>query len=325
MSRPYRRPLARLTIALALPVLLLSSTATATATAAAPAPEAAPHRSDGCESAPPQEPGQSAQHPLTSGGLERSYRLHLPDDYDEHRAWPVVLAYHGRGNTGAGTEEFSGLSELPAVVVYPEGVIGQGDGDRQAWQGAPYSAPGVDDVTFTHDVLDTVESELCVDRGRVYATGKSNGGGFTAILACAASERVTAIAPVAAALYPNDLDCAPERRVPTLSFHGTEDATIPYAGDPERGLPDVLTWTTERAETNDCRPDPRTRRVEPDITEYRWSGCSPNAPVRHVAVEGGGHTWPGADSYSGGGHTTQTIEAHEEMWRFMSRFRLPLV
>lgn len=45
----------------------------------------------------------------------------------------------------------------------------------------------------------------------------------------------------------------------------------------------------------------------------------------HVAIEVGGHIWPGAGSYSGGGHTTRTIEAHEEMWRFMSRFRLPLV
>jgi hypothetical protein len=48
-------------------------------------------------------------------------------------------------------------------------VIGQGDGDRQAWQGAPYSAPGVDDVAFTHDLLDHLEAGLCVDERRVYA------------------------------------------------------------------------------------------------------------------------------------------------------------
>lgn len=83
-------------------------------------------------------------------------------------------------------------------------MIGQGDGGRQAWQGAPYSAPGVD------------------------------GGGFTAILACAAAERVTAIAP---ALYPNDLDCDPERQVPTLSFHGTEEATIPTPEIPSEACP----------------------------------------------------------------------------------------
>jgi polyhydroxybutyrate depolymerase len=69
----------------------------------------------------------------------------------------LIIAFHGRGNTGAGTEEFSGLSTLPAVVAYPNGVIGTGDGDRQAWEGAPYAAAGVDDVAFTGDLLDSLE------------------------------------------------------------------------------------------------------------------------------------------------------------------------
>ncbi|SHJ43088.1 polyhydroxybutyrate depolymerase [Nocardiopsis flavescens] len=315
--RRTARPLARLAAALAVPALLLT---------AVPAPAQAaphPHRSAGCGTAPPQEPGTSAPHSLTSGGLERSYRLHLPDRYDGRRAWPVVLAYHGRGNTGAGTEAFSGLSELPAVVVYPEGVVGQGDGDRQAWQGAPYSAPGVDDVAFTHDLLDAVEAALCTDPARVYATGKSNGGAFTALLACAASERVAAIAPVAAALYPHGVDCDPVRPVPVISFHGTDDATIPYTGDADRGLPDIAAWNAARADAHGCRPGPRVRRTEPDITVREWRGCDRGARVRHVAVDGGGHTWPGADSYSGGGYTTPTIEAHEELWRFVSRYHLP--
>jgi poly(3-hydroxybutyrate) depolymerase len=312
------RPLARLAAALAVPALLLAAAAPATA-----APEPPPHRSAGCGTAPPQQPGESVQHSLTSGGLDRSYRLHLPERYDGRRAWPVVLAFHGRGNTGAGTEAFSGLSELPAVVVYPEGVIGQGEGDRQAWQGAPYSAPGVDDVAFTHDLLDELQAALCTDPSRVYATGKSNGAGFTAILACTASERITAIAPVAAALYPNDLGCDPVRPVPVISFHGTDDATIPYTGDTGRGLPDIAAWNAGRADANGCRPGPRTRRIEPDITVREWRGCDRGAPVRHIAVDGGGHTWPGADSYSGGGYATQTIEAHEELWRFVSRHHLP--
>ncbi|MFD3688127.1 alpha/beta hydrolase family esterase [Nocardiopsis sp. NPDC058631] len=318
--------LIRIAAAATAAALFLPATAQA-ASAPSAVPPAGPSGapwSQGCGTAPPQEPGESAQHALTSGGLERSYRLHLPDGYTARHAWPVVLAFHGRGNTGAGTEEFSKLSELPAVVVYPEGVVGTGEGDRQAWQGAPYSAPGVDDVAFTHDLLDEVESGLCVDRRRVYATGKSNGGGFTAVLACAASERITAIAPVAAALYPHGPDCEATRPVPVIEFHGTADATIPYTGDADRGLPALEDWSAERARRNGCRPAERTSRTEPDITVHRWLGCDGGAQVRHVAVEGGGHTWPGADSYSGGGRTTQTIEAHEELWRFLSGHRLPL-
>ena len=35
-----------------------------------------------------------------------------------------------------------GWTPCPAIVAYGNGVIGTGDGDRQAWEGAPYSAPG---------------------------------------------------------------------------------------------------------------------------------------------------------------------------------------
>lgn len=283
-----------------------------------------PDRSPGCGTAAPQEPGDSVQHGLASGGLNRSYRLHLPEGYSGRKAWPVVLAFHGRGNDGTRTEEFSKLSELPAIVAYPEGVVGTGDGNRQAWQGAPYSAPGVDDVAFTRDLLDELEADLCLDRRRVYATGKSNGGGFTGILACTASDRITAIAPVAGAFYPSGIDCDPQRPVPVVEFHGTADATIPYAGDADRDLPAVAEWTGAWAERNDCRSAPLTRRVEPDISVSDWFGCDRAAGVQHVAIDGGGHTWPGADVNSGGGATTQTIEAHEVLWRFLSPHRMPV-
>ncbi|WP_326609827.1 alpha/beta hydrolase-fold protein [Streptomyces scopuliridis] len=277
-----------------------------------------------CRLPAPQAPGTSASHTISSGGRDRTYQLHLPAGYAEKRDWPVILAFHGRGNTGAGTEEFSKLSTLPAVVVYPDGVIGTGDGDRQAWQGAPYAAAGVDDVRFTEDLLDRLESTLCLDERRVYATGKSNGAGFVStLLACRMADRIAAIAPVAAALYPTGEPCEPSRPVPVIEFHGTGDVTIPYAGDADRGLPAIQDWLAEWAERNGCASRARDRVTEPDITVARWRGCDRGAEVRHVAVTDGGHTWPGADSYSGGGYTTQTIEAHEVMWQFLRPLRTP--
>jgi polyhydroxybutyrate depolymerase len=280
--------------------------------------------SPGCGTAAPQQPGTSVRHTITSGGRERTFQLHLPADYDGRRDRPLVLAFHGRGNTGAGTEEFSKLSTLPAIVAYPDGVVGQGDGNRQAWQGAPYAAPGVDDVAFTADLLDHLEATLCVDARRVYATGKSNGAGFTGLLACRMADRITAIAPVAGAFYPATGEaCAPSRPVPVIEFHGTADATIPYAGDADRGLPAIPDWVAAWAQRDGCQAGPTTERIEPDITVSRYTGCRKGAEVRHVAVDGGGHTWPGADVYSGGGVTTQTIEAHEVLWEFLRRHQLP--
>jgi polyhydroxybutyrate depolymerase len=289
--------------------------------AAAPEPE---RRSAGCGRAAPQEPGTSLLQTVRSGDRDRTYQLHMPPDYDPARSWPLLLVFHGRGNAGDRTEEFSKLSTLPAVVAYPNGVVGGGDGDRQAWQGAPYSAPGVDDLAFTADLLDRLEADLCLDERRVYATGKSNGAGFTAILACRAADRIAAIAPVAGAYYgTGEPPCAPTRPVPVIAFHGTADATIPYPGDPERGLPAVADWAAAWAERNRCHAGPHREAVGPDVEVSRWTGCERGTQVRLVAVEGGGHTWPGADVYSGGGHTTQTIEAHVVAWDFLRHHRLP--
>lgn len=274
----------------------------------------------GCGARPSQEPGTSADRTLTSGGIERSVRVHLPDGYTADRAWPVVLVFHGRGNSGPTTEGFSGLSELPAIVAYPDGVPG-GEGKR-SWQGAPYSAPGVDDVAFTGDLLDHLEDTLCVDTHRVQATGKSNGGGFTEILACRMPARIAAIAPVAGAYYrAGEPPCAPGRPVPALFVHGTADATIPYTGDADRGLPAIPDKVAEWADRDGCRAEPATRRIEPDVTVQRFEGCARGGQVGHVAVDGGGHTWPGATAYSGGGHTTQTVRASELIGAFFGLVR----
>lgn len=307
---------------------LLGAAPSATASSVIPAPStsvagAGSTASAGCGTTPGQAPGSSTTRTLLSGGLERSYVVHLPQGYDPHRRSPVVLTYHGRGNTGAGTQAFAGLDSLPAIVVYPDGVVGTGSGQRQAWEGAPYSAPGVDDVQFTSDLLDRLEADLCVDPRRVYATGKSNGGGLVGLLGCELSDRIAAIAPVAAAHYAvGHPACEPVRPVPVLAFHGTGDTTIPYAGDADRGLPAITDWTRSWADRNGCRGTTTTRPLTTDVEVTRWRGCRRGADTALVSVLGGGHTWPGADSYSGGGYTTPT-EAAELMWAFFRHHRLP--
>jgi polyhydroxybutyrate depolymerase len=279
----------------------------------------APGGSPGCGQTA-QEPGKTSRHEISSGDRKREFLLRLPADYDGSSALPVVLAFHGHGNTAANTEVFSKLSRLPAIVVYPEGVPNPGDGNRQSWQGAPYAASGVDDVAFTGHLLDHLRSTLCVDTARVYATGKSNGGGFTGLLACRMADRITAVAPVAGAFYPaTSKNCQPARPVPVIEFHGTADQAVPYNGA-VRDLPAIPDWVAGWAERNGCTDRAADEKIGKDVTVSAWTGC---AEVRHLAIDGGGHTWPGADSYSGEGPTTQTIEAHEMIWNFVHSHRLP--
>ena len=106
------------------------------------------------------------------------------------------------------------MDALPALVAYPQGTVGTDD--RPSWQGAPYSS-GADDVRFTSDLLDRLEADLCVDPGRVYASGKSNGAGFAGLLACRLADRLAAVAPVAGAGRPYRLQMNAEQR--ELSAH----------------------------------------------------------------------------------------------------------
>ena len=178
-----------------------------------------------------QKPGNDEKTIATADG-ERSYRINIPRDYDVSTPLPLVLGFHGNGSDGAEFQNYTGLPTLPALTVFPDGDLNDG---KRSWQGAPY-ASGADDVAFVSDLLDSIESEHCVDLNRVYATGKSNGGGMVSVLACNLRDRFSAFAPVAGAYYPQSTEgCDYSTPTPMLAIHGTGDATMHYEGGHRQG------------------------------------------------------------------------------------------
>ena len=299
--------------------VLLAATAISApfATAAPTAPVGNPVGSPGCGQAPTSSPGQTVDQTVTSGNDLRHYRLHLPADYQPEQALPVVLAFHGRKGDSSDIEAFSGIDALETIAVYPLGMLGEDD--ETAWQSAPYAA-AVDDVQFVRDLLDQVQNTLCVDTDRIYATGKSNGGGFTALLACQLPERIAAFATVAGAFYPGTTTgCASSPPVPYLDFHGTADTIINYDGGVSHGepLPALTDWMANWAQHNGCT-DTASTGIGTDVVQFSWSGCAPGAPVVHYQIKDAGHTWPGELVDSGPGSATQTISATKIMWTFFA-------
>src|SRR5207248_243685 len=136
---------------------------------------------------------------------------------------PLVLALHGAGGNGRGMEQYTGLSAFADrygfVAVYPSSV-------PKFWN-ITASPNKPDDVAFINQLLDVVESQVCIDPERVYATGVSNGGGMVALLACAMSDRLAAVAPVAGNYLPLP-PCHPDRPVSVLEIHGTAVKSVPY-------------------------------------------------------------------------------------------------
>ncbi len=265
-----------------------------------------------------QKPGNDEKTISTADG-ERSYRINIPRDYELETPLPLVLGFHGNGSDGAEFQNYTGLPTLPAITVFPDG--DEGDGKR-SWQGAPY-ASGADDVAFVADLLDSIESEHCIDLNRVYATGKSNGGGMVSVLACHLRDRFSAFAPVAGAYYPQSTEgCDYSTPTPMLAIHGTGDATMHYEGGHRQGedYPGVREWIQPWAGASGCTKsaDRQVGRKGEDVVRTQWTQCTEEtpAPVELYSVADGGHVWPGEVVYSGGGYVTEDFSATDTIWDF---------
>jgi polyhydroxybutyrate depolymerase len=252
---------------------------------------------------------------IASGGLARNAVLHLPPGRAAHTPLPLVIALHGAGRSGRFMEPYSGFSALADragfAVVYPSA-----QGPHPRWN--IYEAPGQpDDVQFMRDLLAQVESVACIDRRSVYAAGVSNGGGMAALLACAMSDKIAAVATVAGA-YADLPGCEPPRPVSLLEIHGTSDQTVPYGGrsGEDTGSDSVLAFVQSWIERDHCAGDGAPTQIAPDVVRYDWVPCASGTEVEHLKVIGGEHAWPGATPPDPGPPTT--LNAAGTAWAFFS-------
>lgn len=292
----------------------ISSAAAATRAArGTPIPQmpAGTARVSGCGGNPAT--GDFVESLLTSAGDERGYRLHIPPKYRSNRSTPLVLSFHGYARTAEEQEIYSQLVPIADretfILVTPEG-----SGDPQGWDIVGlYAENGIDDVAFVGELLDALEARLCVDPARVYATGLSNGAEMAAQLACTLPQRFAAVAPVAGVVYQG----CDGRPVGVISFHGTEDWNVPFEFTP----PAMADWAAH----NGCATDGgvEVEQVAEHVTRESYGGCG-TAPVVLYVVDGGGHTWPGAEDDAGGaGPTTHEINASELIWEFFKAHPRP--
>ncbi|KIW96643.1 uncharacterized protein Z519_02034 [Cladophialophora bantiana CBS 173.52] len=100
----------------------------------------------------------------------------------------------------------------------------------------------VSDKVFISDLLNYMRDNYCVNNSRIYASGKSIGGGLVDELACSPGHGgdFAALAMDAAAIYTetDGCGCRPARSpIPILELHGTNDNTVNYNGDTSHGAP----------------------------------------------------------------------------------------
>jgi polyhydroxybutyrate depolymerase len=276
--------------------------------------------------------GASTADGLVHGGLSRTFRVFLPSGYDPAVATPVVFLLHGGFGSGAQVEASANLTPVAEangfIAVSPDGVLSPGN--IRTWNGGGCcgyaQAAAIDDVGFAAAMLDHLESVLCVDRRRVYATGMSNGGIMSHRLACDLAPRIRAVAPVAGTMMAST--CSPTRPVPVLSIHGTADLNVPYGGGTGCGAAGVAFTSVSQTVTgwlsrNACGPASVPGFSQGDGACLRKGKCPGAADVVQCDIPNGGHQWPGGDPpLIAGlpgcpfGYQSQTFSASEAVWDF---------
>jgi poly(3-hydroxybutyrate) depolymerase len=266
---------------------------------------------------------------------DRSYRLHLPTNYDKNSpsGIPLILSFHGNDKNALNQENLSQFSNEDynpnAIAVYPNGVDGH-------WEGAPYANKSISDKKFTSDLLDAIEAAYCIDTSRIYASGKSIGGGFTNVLACSPEfgGRFAAFAACSGAFYTgnanNGSDCHPARSpLPFVEFHGLADDVIPYEGGVKHdaSLPPIPSWFERwglNATRNNCDLKPIvTPSHSGHVLHYSYT-CNGSA-TQHWTIDYMGHDWPSTSYNSDNKGNTTFINATPLIMDFFSQHSNTLV
>lgn len=280
------------------------------------------------------------EYELTAGGVTHPVRVFVPSKFSGARL-PTVLDWHGLGSNGPQQATLTGYEELAEqegfVVVHPTGVANAGD-TGNSWQVIQGSGGGRDDLAFADALIDEVIANWCADADRIYSTGMSNGGYFTARLVCERADRIAAAVSVAGLFHPPS--CSPSRPVPYIAFHGTADTVVPYDGSGESvlappGAPDIVREFlsqvipeefAEFAADAGCDVATTDTPVGQEVIRHDYTGCDAGTSMAFFEVTGGGHTWPGSPIgdllTSLLGLTTDDVDATVDGWAFMSRFTL---
>lgn len=190
---------------------------------------------------------------LEHDGLTREYLVHVPESYDGSTPVPLVVDMHGLTSSAAAQARFGWREKADAegfIVVHPQGL-------NSSWNGGELCCGssqdnGVDDEGFILALVEQMKRDACIDDRRVYATGLSNGGAMSHLLACNAADVFAAAAPVS--MSNGAEPCEPSRPISVIMTRGTDDLLVPFNGG--FLFPSAADDFAQWAERNGCSGEP---------------------------------------------------------------------
>lgn len=301
-----------------------------------------------------------------SKSIERRYLVYAPPQLGPQPA-PVVFVFPGRGVSAEGMAiyethtRFETLADRDGFIV----VYGNGAEKPQLPREKPampkggflqgcfleHADEGVD-VAYVRRIVEQLETELPVDRSRIYATGESAGGGMSFQLALEAPDLVAAIAPVVSlpfqpsGVWLHHCHAKPGfNRVSIAMVAATHDPSISYRPGPSRlysqaiypgmeqtrdawlkalGIqgPPTIASVPDRVQDDSYQPD--TQLTSSTIEIQRYPQGPQGQELLYYKAIGMGHRWPHPVQTWPGlwkmfGKNNQDIDFCDHAWEFFQR------
>ncbi len=264
---------------------------------------------------------ETPSYTMRSGGIERTYKLHIPEGLPDGA--PLVIVLHGYGGTN--NPALFGMNATADrhgfAICYP---LGEKDSrGKPGWNVGypPQEGMKVDDVKFMADLVAHLQKRHNFSRRNVFCCGFSNGGDICYQLASQRPKLFTAMAPVGGLMFEwvhrADRSTA---AVPLLEIHGTADRTSYWEGDLEGkggwgsyiSVPMAVNYWAAKAKCTAMQTDmlePRTPENGHQVFLHRFTGGTTGCEVWLCEIVGGKHKWGDED-----------IDTGELIWRFFSQY-----
>lgn len=242
------------------PVVEISPTTGIAKVAVSPSP--------GCSKNASQELGKYVRKNVT--GMERTYQLYLPKNYNKSKPYRLFMIGHGCGGNDA-PFKLESVAKDQAIIVA-----------MKSAESCFVYEMGVEGPYFDK-VLDEVSNDTCIDTNRVFVAGFSSGSWLTNMLGCARSNVIRAQGNASGGL-PSLPAC--QGPIPAFMVHDEKDPVNAISGG-ERARDRILKINScsNQTEPYEHDDDPKT-----EASCVRYLGCKPGFPVIWCTTSKGEHT-----------------------------------
>lgn len=254
-------------------------------------------------------------------GTTREYYKYLPTNFDSNtESLPLVILLHGIGGTAlqlTGSQYNMTSDTARFIPVYLQGKLNAIN--QTAWNNGTLLGNDENDVLFISDIIDEMKTLHNIDLSRVYISGISMGSIMSYKALRHLNDRIAAASCHIGTMSDEEItDYSPTYAIPVQHIHGTDDATVPYAGTPLPSLSLVPATINKLKTVNGWTGDstivniPNIAADGIDIEKIVYD-CT--TPVELWKLNGGGHIFltPGVNDVSG---------VHIS-WEFFNQFTHP--